>query len=231
VVPLVVAARKLGIDPTVYVNERNDWGPTKAAFDAAGVAHPHWWVANYDGREDYIPSGAVARQYANEPMVGFHADASAVIDHWPGVDGTFGNPSKTEQGGFLVGLSNDEQIEIRDKVRALYTAVWGPSKDAPIVGGGPGTPETIQDTVQRVAAAQQRQIEADRIDDKVFADTATAVDRIDKRGASGGLSGTDLTALATQIADQVEGATVQQIANALEQVRGSVTFRQVPSGG
>lgn len=95
VVPLVVAARKIGIDPTVYVNERNDWGPTKAAFDAAGVAHPHWWVANYDGREDYLSPGAVARQYANPPMVGFHADASAVADFWPGVDDNEGDTMAT----------------------------------------------------------------------------------------------------------------------------------------
>src|SRR5688572_7173189 len=96
VVPLVVAARRAGIDPTVYVNERNDWGPTKAAFDRAGVAHPHWWLANYDGRADYVTPGAVARQYAHphdgdgvadRPWeTGGHYDLSAVRDYWPGVD-------------------------------------------------------------------------------------------------------------------------------------------------
>lgn len=85
VVPLVVAARRAGIDPTVYVNERNDWAPTRVAFDRAGVAHPHWWVANYDGKAT-VPEGAVAKQYANEPMTGGHYDASAVVDFWPGVD-------------------------------------------------------------------------------------------------------------------------------------------------
>lgn len=100
VVPLVVAARKAGIDPTVYVNERNDWGPTRAAFDRAGVAHPHWWVANYDGNDHYISPGAVARQFAhppnsaghydpahpNRPTAAGHYDLSIVANFWPGVD-------------------------------------------------------------------------------------------------------------------------------------------------
>lgn len=85
-VPWVRRARAAGIDPTVYVNERNDWGPTKRAFDAAGEPHPHWWVANYDNRAGYLPPGAVARQYANEPLAGGHYDLSTVADYWPGVD-------------------------------------------------------------------------------------------------------------------------------------------------
>ncbi|HWO58981.1 MAG TPA: hypothetical protein VNO31_02910 [Umezawaea sp.] len=100
VVPLVVRARAAGIDPTVYVNQHNDWGPTKAAFDAAGVAHPHWWVANYDGVQS-IPAGSIAKQYAHPGTVpgkssgpwetGKHYDLSVVADHWPGVDNQNGD--------------------------------------------------------------------------------------------------------------------------------------------
>jgi len=85
VVPLVVRARAAGIDPTVYVNQNNDWGPTRDAFTRAGVAHPHWWVANYDGGQN-IPAGAVAKQYAHPPMIGRHYDLSVAADFWPGVD-------------------------------------------------------------------------------------------------------------------------------------------------
>ncbi|MCS7480334.1 hypothetical protein ACFFQW_41850 [Umezawaea endophytica] len=100
VVPLVVAARNAGIDPTVYVNQHNDWGPTRAEFDRAGVPHPHWWVAHYDGVVA-VPDGAVAKQYAHPGAVpgkpagpwetGQHYDLSAVLDYWPGVDNSNGD--------------------------------------------------------------------------------------------------------------------------------------------
>lgn len=168
----VLRARADGYDPTIYVNERNDWAPTRAAFDARGVAHPHWWVANYNGQQT-IPAGAVAKQYAHPPMIGKHYDLSVVADYWPGVDST------TEStGGLLMTLSSAEQKEVLDKVRMLYTAVWGPSTDAPVVGGGPGTPETIQDSIQRVAKRQQDQIEADRIDDTAFKNIETLCNRV-----------------------------------------------------
>lgn len=82
----VLRARLDGYDPTIYVNERNDWEPTRRAFLAADVPEPHWWVANYDGSPS-IPTGAVAKQYAHPPMLeNRHYDLSAVADHWPGVD-------------------------------------------------------------------------------------------------------------------------------------------------
>lgn len=167
----VLRARADGYDPTIYVNERNDWGPTRAAFDARGVAQPHWWVANYDGRQT-IPAGAVAKQYAHPPMLdNRHYDLSAVADHWPGVD-------DHGKAGLLMSLSSEEQIEIRDKVRMIFTAIWGPSADAPVVGGGPGTPETIQDSVQRVAKRQQDQIEADRLDDTAIANIESLCNQV-----------------------------------------------------
>ncbi len=92
-VPWVLQARSEGYDPTIYVNERNDWSPTILAFLAAGVPAPHWWVAHYDGVRD-LPTGAVAKQFAHPgdggPSVpwetGAHYDLSVVADYWPGVD-------------------------------------------------------------------------------------------------------------------------------------------------
>lgn len=246
VVPCVLAARARGIDPTVYVNERNHWGPVRAAFDAAGVAHPHWLVANYNGVFDsekgewvsglVIPAGAVGKQFADPgmPGVGGHYDLSVVADYWPGVDGTFDNPSKTgQEGDWLMSLTQDEQNEIRDKVRMIYTAIWGPSKDAPIVGGGPGVAETIQDTVQRVAGRQGAQIEADRIDDKTFAAIETIVNRIDARGASGGMTPADRAAFLGDLADAIPSSdiTVQTLVNAFQQLGWTVSARQIPTGG
>jgi hypothetical protein len=236
VVPLVVAARKLGIDPTVYVNETNDWGPTRAAFDAAGVAHPHWWVANYDGRYvnnvwiTGVPADAVGKQFANPPMVGYHADLSYVRDVWPGVDGTFGNPAKgpNQEGNIMANLTEAEQREILAAARKL-TDLFNPTDDdrpLPI-----GAPDDIPGHILSVRGLQEKMRNAQAGDRKVLADMALAVARIDQRGAAGGLSGADLTALATQIADKVDGASTQDLVNALQQVNGQITFRQVPTGG
>lgn len=101
----VLRARADGYDPTIYVNERNDWAPTRDAFDARGVAHPHWWVANYDGRQT-IPDGAVAKQYAHPPMLGKHYDLSTVADYWPGVD----NP----KGGDAMSWNEDLTLTTPD---------------------------------------------------------------------------------------------------------------------
>ena len=91
----VLRARADGYDPTIYVNEMNDWGPCRDAFRRRNVPEPHWWVANYDG-STRIPDGAVAHQYAHprdgsgpadKPWeTGKHYDLSSVRDYWPGVD-------------------------------------------------------------------------------------------------------------------------------------------------
>lgn len=95
-VPWVRRARADGYDPTIYVNELNDWLPVRQAFWAAGEPEPHYWVARYNGVRE-IPPGAVARQFAhphdgdgvaNNPWeTGAHYDLSIVADYWPGVDG------------------------------------------------------------------------------------------------------------------------------------------------
>lgn len=76
----VVMRRAAGADPTVYCNT-STWPAVKAAFAAAGVAPPHYWVAQYDNNP-VIPAGAVAKQYSD---LGPY-DLSVVADVWPGID-------------------------------------------------------------------------------------------------------------------------------------------------
>lgn len=105
-VPWVQRARRDGYDPTIYVNELNDWGPTRQAFRDAGEPEPHWWTARYNGVRQ-IPAGAIGRQFAhphdgdgvaNYPWeTGKHYDLSIVADFWPGVDN--GGPGGGGGGG------------------------------------------------------------------------------------------------------------------------------------
>jgi hypothetical protein len=80
----VLMRRRAGADPTVYCGQ-SAWAAIQAAFAAAHVTQPHYWVAHYDG-DPTIPAGAVAKQYTDPPNSGGHWDLSAVADHWPGVD-------------------------------------------------------------------------------------------------------------------------------------------------
>lgn len=239
VVPLVVAARKLGIDPTVYVNERNDWGPTRAAFDAAGVAQPHYLVANYDGVRDpqtgkwtaSVPAGAIGKQFAHPPMIGIHVDLSYVADYWPGVDGTFGNPAKgpNQGGNIMAALTELEQRELLDKTRAIHAALWF-TENAPTVTGGPG-PETVHDIVQRVAGRQAAQIDADRLDDTALSNIEQLVNRINDRGESGGMTIEDRAQFVADLAAAIPGMSTQTLVNAFQQLGWTVSVRQISTGG
>ena len=77
----VVRRRAAGVDPTVYCS-LSQWPVVRAAFAAAKVAQPHWWVAAYPGNGPNLYPGAVAHQYANPGPV----DISVVADYWPGID-------------------------------------------------------------------------------------------------------------------------------------------------
>jgi murein L,D-transpeptidase YcbB/YkuD len=69
------------VDPTVYCS-LSAWPTVRAAFAAAHVAEPHWWIAAYPGNGPNLYPGSIAHQYANPGLV----DISVVADHWPGVD-------------------------------------------------------------------------------------------------------------------------------------------------
>jgi hypothetical protein len=90
--------RAAGADPTVYCSQ-SLWPTVRAAFAAAGVAEPHWWIAAYPGPQnpDGSPAlhvGAVAHQFADPITSGGHWDLSVVADYWPGVDTAI--PAKTK---------------------------------------------------------------------------------------------------------------------------------------
>lgn len=72
--------RAAGVDPTVYCMI-SQWSAVRQAFQSAGVAEPHYWIAHYDNVAQLIP-GAVAKQYGGSN--GY--DLSVVEDYWPGVD-------------------------------------------------------------------------------------------------------------------------------------------------
>jgi len=84
----VVRRRKAGIDPTVYCS-LSQWPVVRAAFAAAKVTQPHWWIAAYPGNGPALYPGSVAHQYANPGPV----DISVVADYWPGVDHTSSSPA------------------------------------------------------------------------------------------------------------------------------------------
>lgn len=87
----VLMRRVAGADPTVYCSW-SAWPSVRAAFRAAGVAEPHYWIARYDG-DPTIPAGAVAKQYRGNVAPGY--DVSSVADYWPGVD----SPAHSNAGG------------------------------------------------------------------------------------------------------------------------------------
>lgn len=86
IVDWVNMRRKAGVEPTIYCNQLNDWPGIRTLFQNAGVREPQYWVARYNNIPT-IPTGAVAKQYANAPLAGGNYDLSAVADYWPGVDG------------------------------------------------------------------------------------------------------------------------------------------------
>lgn len=79
----VVMRRHAGKDPSVYCSV-SEWNAVRAAFHAAGVTEPHYWVAHYDGVAS-VPKGAVAKQFKSG-SAGHHYDTSVVSTYWPGVD-------------------------------------------------------------------------------------------------------------------------------------------------
>lgn len=151
-VPWVLRARGDGFDPTIYVNERNDWGPVRQAFQAAGVPEPHYWVANYDGVAA-IPPGAVAKQYAHPSdgdgiadrpwETGAHYDKSVVADYWPGVD------ARSPGGGGSANSDTEEEtmkevIELPLSMDdTLHSVQIDPRRECQLVLSATGTDQVV----------------------------------------------------------------------------------------
>lgn len=151
-VPWVRRARADGYDPTIYVNQRNDWAPTRQAFINAGEPEPHWWVAGYDGDDDYIPDDAVARQYAHPDdgdgvvegpwETGKHYDVSVVRAYWPGIDTHApGGASTSQQEDDMVAIHETLPASVAPNCVMVQCPVVGMSEPLP---DGPETWAQVQ---------------------------------------------------------------------------------------
>lgn len=136
--------RKHGGTPSVYCN-LSTWPAAKAAFAAAGVTEPNWWIAAYDNVAE-IPDGAVAKQYTdNAPSNPY--DTSIVADYWPGVD-PLPQPSEEDmkpvvigvegQGVFLfVPAQNPYKLYLPDVATAqAMIAAYGPQQTVSVAFAG-----------------------------------------------------------------------------------------------
>lgn len=128
--------RAAGADPTVYCNT-STWPAVRAAFQAAHVAEPHYWVAVYDGdpkwRDGWAAAGVVAKQYGGNVPGGY--DLSSVADHWPGVD-----PAPTQEDDMPY---TPEQLKDIGK-QSIYEARTDPGN------------RNVLDFVKEIFAASQR---------------------------------------------------------------------------
>ena len=128
----VAMRRKAGIDPSVYCS-LSIWQNVKAAFQNAGVAEPHYWIAAYPGNGPNLYPGAVAHQYANPGPV----DISVVADYWPGVDaapvaphGTPSQPSRSDTRPPLPTRNIPMTIAIQKAVHVTADGMWGNATSA-----------------------------------------------------------------------------------------------------
>jgi hypothetical protein len=120
----VIRQRALAQDPTVYCDLAT-WPDVIAAFTAAKVGQPHYWVAHYDGFASLPTMGgitAVAHQYTNGKLF----DTSVVADVWPGVD---------KKGPTVTDLQNTDPTYVdlcwdAQAVRANSATVGGTGSNA-----------------------------------------------------------------------------------------------------
>jgi hypothetical protein len=149
IVDWVLMRRKAGIEPTIYCNQLNDWNTIRSLFRNAGVVEPNYWVARYNNVQE-IPTGAIAKQYANPPLSGGHFDLSVVADYWPGVDRDGADVNLTD------GVEGD--YDVQDCLRELVPGEAGKRHG----GGLHGKVGDIQVKVNSIESAVEGQQE--RID-------------------------------------------------------------------
>jgi len=118
--------RAAGVDPSVYCNT-STLPTVQAAFRAAGVPEPHYWIASYPGIGPNLYAGSVAHQYADPGPY----DISVVADYWPGVDGASNGAGGIASGG----------VHIPGAPSFPTTPAAAPTQeDSMIVLGGTGLP-------------------------------------------------------------------------------------------
>lgn len=130
--------RQAGVDPSVYCNS-STWPAVRAAFHAANVAEPHYWIAQWDGSPT-IPAGAVAKQHSNPGPF----DVSSVEPYWPGVDP---KPAPTPSP-----IPEPNVPLTQQDIEAIAYHVWAYSH--PGKAGDPDTPDVHQELHDGVNAAK-----------------------------------------------------------------------------
>lgn len=105
----VSASRADGQEPTVYCNH-TVWAAVIRACTGAGVAVPHFWIADWNDLQDLpttvvdgVSYTAVAHQYADPATSGGDWDSSVVADAWPGVD-----QGETDVANTIMQLTEDQ---------------------------------------------------------------------------------------------------------------------------
>jgi len=140
----VLMRRQAGQHPTVYCSLAV-WDAVRAAFRAAGVVEPEYWIAAYPGIGAKLYPGSVAHQYADVGPAGENVDVSVVADYWPGVDQEDDmTPAEMEaavQAALLAvfhgeGLSGGTWQPKLDQTNALLTELLAAVKAG---GSGSGT--------------------------------------------------------------------------------------------
>ena len=155
--------RSAGIDPSVYCNS-STWPAVRAAFAAAGVAEPHYWIAQYDG-DPTIPDGAIAKQYASN--TGY--DTSSVAAYWPGIDPT-SNPTQNQEtdmilhaitgnpeiwalsGGLYWHVDDPQSMASYEKAGVPMAVITG-AEHAAILAAAAPVPVTVTIDAAQLAAA------------------------------------------------------------------------------
>lgn len=119
--------RAAGMDPSVYCSI-SLWPAVRAAFHAAGVAEPHYWVAGYPAGGAVIPGGAIAHQYADPLTSGGQWDLSVVADYWPGIDPAGGNvstPNSPDDDAVLAYVAGGNRVKMPDgQARNLFDCAY-----------------------------------------------------------------------------------------------------------
>lgn len=101
--------RGSGVDPTVYCGYV-DWLSIQQLCADDGIAPPHHWLADWDGRQ-VVYAGDVAHQFAN----GAGYDTSVALDYWPGVDAPLPDPGPGPGGN---DMTEQQVIAIIDRYLA-----------------------------------------------------------------------------------------------------------------
>lgn len=140
--------RAAGVDPTVYCS-LGAWPAVRAAFAAADVAEPHYWIAHYD-YSPALPGGAVAKQYADPAHnSGGHYDKSSVADYWPGID-----PIPTPSDVFGPKTNSTQEVEIMQTLTVTPPDITDQSVRV-FLSGSPGAAVIIRPRIDEHGNAFQ----------------------------------------------------------------------------